>query len=83
MMSSASAATTEIYGLGGDDVPMAEREPDLLVGGSGVDFANYNTSPMGRQSLRSAAGAAAHGDAEGDTLLSIENVDGSEFQTMF
>ncbi len=51
---------------------------DILDGGTGVDLASYEGATNGVQ-VDLAAGTAADGSLAGDTLISIENVDGSIF----
>jgi Ca2+-binding RTX toxin-like protein len=51
---------------------------DLLDGGDGVDTAVYSGSATG-VSINLAAGTASGGDAQGDTLISIENLVGSNY----
>ena len=51
---------------------------DTLIGGGGIDGASYYSSPAGvTVSLLTNTGRG--GDAEGDTLSGIENLDGSAF----
>ena len=68
---------------GGDLRDSLEGGPgaDLLDGGSGSDYASYKNSPAGVEiHLRPGEAAPSGGDAEGDTLISIENVSGSDFR---
>lgn len=60
----------------GDDFLVGGSGADLLDGGDGIDTASYAGSPAG-VSIDLAAGTASGGDADGDTLISIENVVGS------
>lgn len=75
----------ELYGRGGDDSLIGFAGDDMLVGGAGADtldggddrdLAGYLTSGAGVQ-IDLGAGTAAGGDAEGDVLIGIEDVDGS------
>ncbi len=76
-----------ITGLAGDDLLHGFNGNDTLVGGSGADILNgednsdtasYRDAASGVSvSLRT--GEASGGDAEGDTFISIENLEGSEF----
>jgi Ca2+-binding RTX toxin-like protein len=76
-----------IYGLGGNDELHGGDGNDYLTGGSGADTiygdsgndtANYAGSPAG-VSVSLATGSGTGGDAEGDSLFSIENLDGSSY----
>ena len=67
-----------IYGLGGNDVISGLGGADHLDGGAGVDTASYATSALG-VAVSLATGTGSGGDAEGDTLTSIENLTGSNF----
>jgi hypothetical protein len=53
-----------------------------LYGGAGIDTADYSASAAG-VSVNLATGAGLGGDAEGDTLISIEHVIGSAFADTF
>jgi Ca2+-binding RTX toxin-like protein len=73
---SGNAGKDWIYGLGGNDVIKGGGGADYIDGGSGVDTATYEDSDVGVQvSLQ--VGKGAYGTAEGDTLVSIENLYGS------
>ena len=50
---------------------------DMLVGGAGDDTARYNVSDAG-VTVNLATGTAQGGNAEGDTLTSIESISGSD-----
>jgi Ca2+-binding RTX toxin-like protein len=64
--------------IGGDDSDMLKGGggADILDGGSGDDTAAYDTSDAG-VTVALIAAAAAGGDADGDTLVGIENLTGS------
>ncbi|MEQ1955506.1 right-handed parallel beta-helix repeat-containing protein [Mesorhizobium yinganensis] len=67
-----------LRGLGGNDVLIGGRGADTIDGGTGIDTASYATSNAGvRVSLYT--GTTAGGDANVDTLLSIENLTGSRY----
>lgn len=64
-------------GDGGDRLRGGEGA-DTLIGGSGADFAEYTDSSAG-VTVSLATGTGSGGDAEGDTLTSIERLRGSAF----
>jgi len=67
-----------LRGEDGNDTLVGGADADLLGGGDGSDTADYRGSAEAvRVSL--ADGTATGGDAEGDTLFSIENLAGSDF----
>jgi Ca2+-binding RTX toxin-like protein len=71
-----NAGKDTIYGLGGDDLIKGGGGADTLNGGSGIDTATYEDSDVGvHVSLQ--LGKGQFGTADGDTLISIENLDGS------
>ena len=71
-----NAGANELYGLDGSDVLEGGFGADLLSGGSGSDYAVYENS-YSRVVIDLASGFGAGGEAEGDRLVSIENVFGS------
>jgi Ca2+-binding RTX toxin-like protein len=66
-----------IYAMGGNDVLNGGAGADYLHGMDGNDWASYRGSAAGVY-VNLATGYARGGDAEGDTLVSIENLEGSE-----
>lgn len=69
-------ADDSIFGFEGGDVLSGLGGGDLLDGGDGIDTAEYETSPDAVFiDLQNSTGTG--GDAEGDTLVSIENLGGS------
>jgi Ca2+-binding RTX toxin-like protein len=65
-----------IFGLGGNDEIKGGGGADTINGGSGTDTANYSDSSVGVVvSLLSGSGSG--GTAQGDSLVSIENLTGS------
>ena len=66
-----------LYGEDGNDNLNGGGGADVLNGGAGEDVANYNSSAQG-VFVSLITGTAAFGDAEGDTLSSIEDVIGSD-----
>lgn len=71
-----SIAANRLEGLAGDDVLLGSVNADILDGGEGRDEASYAGS-ANRVVINLAAGTVQGGDAQGDTLISIENVSGS------
>jgi len=67
-----------LNGLGGNDTLAGLGGPDILDGGTGTDTASYAASASA-VTVSLAAGTASGGDAEGDTLIGIENLTGSGF----
>ena len=67
-----------LYGGAGNDTLEGGKEDDLLDGGSGVDTADYAKSSSG-VAVNLGTGSGTAGDANGDTLVSIENLQGSAF----
>ncbi|MGO4841892.1 calcium-binding protein, partial [Rhizobiaceae sp. 2RAB30] len=62
----------------GDDVLAGLGGADQLVGGAGIDTIVYQSSAAA-VTINLATGAASGGDALGDTLIDIENVEGTVF----
>jgi Ca2+-binding RTX toxin-like protein len=78
-------ATDFIYGYAGNDVILAAGGNDVIDGGTGADYmdgglgndtARYWDSAAG-VSVSLLAGSGVGGDAQGDTLVGIENINGS------
>ncbi|SME92844.1 Hemolysin-type calcium-binding repeat-containing protein [Tistlia consotensis] len=67
----------QLSGGGGGDYLLGGSGADVLHGGAGSDTASYLGSAAGVR-VDLAAGTAGGGDAEGDTLDSIENLVGSD-----
>jgi Ca2+-binding RTX toxin-like protein len=67
-----------LVGGAGDDLLMGGAGADSLEGGNGIDTATYSRSPAAVK-ISLEAGYAFGGDAEGDSLDSIENLTGSGF----
>jgi Ca2+-binding RTX toxin-like protein len=67
-----------ISGLGGDDILVGSGGADTLDGGAGVDAAWYGNSSAG-MTVNLATGVGTGGDAQGDTLINIENIVGSSW----
>jgi Ca2+-binding RTX toxin-like protein len=64
-------------GLGGDDTLRGGSGPDFLDGGFGMDTVDYSASSAAVNIDLRRTGAQSGGDAQGDTLMSIEGVIGS------
>ncbi len=71
------AGSDSLFGESGDDTLIGGADSDLLDGGDDIDTADYSASATG-VSVSLENGTATGGDAEGDTLVSIENLRGSE-----
>lgn len=67
-----------LYGLGGKDILEGGDGADFIDGGDGWDYARYIRSDAGVH-INLETGVNTGGDAEGDTLISIEAVVGSSF----
>ena len=73
---SGGAGADSLLGNSGDDTLLGGAGGDTLNGGVGNDFASYATSPLGvKIDLRD--GTVSGGDAQGDVLSLIENLEGS------
>ncbi|HEY9345548.1 MAG TPA: calcium-binding protein, partial [Inquilinus sp.] len=71
-----NAGTNVLAGWDGDDVLRGGAGADTLDGGNGDDLASYFAGTVG-VTVDLAAGAGTGGDAQGDTYVGIENVNGS------
>ena len=69
----------QLYGLDGNDTLIGGPGADLLDGGPGSDTADYTGSLAGVNVDLTNTGPQHGGDAEGDVLVSIENVTGSDY----
>nr|WP_320012001.1 putative Ig domain-containing protein [uncultured Desulfobulbus sp.] len=67
-----------LFGLAGDDILCGKGGRDLLDGGAGNDTATYEDADTGVY-VYLGGGAEGRGAAEGDILISIEQVQGSSF----
>lgn len=68
-----------IFGGGGNDRLNGGLGNDLLNGGTGVDTASYATATAGVTVNLNLTGAQNTGGAGVDTLVSLENIDGSNY----
>ena len=71
-----TAAIDQINGLAGNDTLTGGASADALNGGDGIDSASYAASAVG-VTVNLATGTGLNGDAQGDSLVDIENVTGS------
>lgn len=67
-----------MIGLAGNDIFAGSAGADRIDGGADIDRVDYSASAAGIV-IDLATGSAAGGDAEGDTLISIEEARGSAF----
>jgi Ca2+-binding RTX toxin-like protein len=70
-----------LQGEQGNDFLVGGRDADILDGGEGNDTASYFTSEN-RVSVSLTTGEGWFGDAKGDKLTAIENLEGSEFEDL-
>ena len=68
----------QLSGLDGDDLLIGGLGADVINGGAGYDLASYFSSTAG-VTVSLASGVGSGGEAQGDTLLSIEDLEGSNF----
>ena len=73
-----SDADNYIWGLAGNDNLDGDLGADTIDGGAGSDYVDYDRSDAA-VNVNLKTGINTGGDAEGDTLISIENVTGSDF----
>jgi Ca2+-binding RTX toxin-like protein len=73
------AGNDSLYGRNGNDRLIGGAGADLLDGGTGVDIADYSASAAALALVANAAGgwSGSGGDAQGDTLVSIETITGT------
>ncbi|MFN4144043.1 hypothetical protein [Aestuariivirga sp.] len=79
---SGGSGRDKLNGRGGDDLLVGGTGADTLDGGDGSDTASYDTSEAGvivQLFSLGGPGKGSGGDAEGDTLVNIENLTGSRF----
>jgi Ca2+-binding RTX toxin-like protein len=75
------AGNDTLTGNSGNNVLVGAAGADRLDGGAGTDTATYATSGSG-VNVSLMTGLGSGGDAEGDTLLNIENLIGSNFDDL-
>ena len=71
-----TAAIDQINGLAGNDTLTGGASADVLNGGDGIDTTSYATSIIG-VTVNLLSGTGLNGDAQGDSLVNIENAVGS------
>ncbi|MGL4968059.1 MAG: beta strand repeat-containing protein [Inquilinus sp.] len=71
------AGANKLQGWNGNDVLRGGAGADVLEGGAGIDTATYFVSAAG-VTVDLVAGTGSGGDAAGDTLSGIENVQGGQ-----
>jgi serralysin len=71
-----SDGSNDLLGYDGNDVLQGGYGADLLRGSGGIDTVRYHESTEG-VAVSLASGTGFGGSAEGDTLISIENLSGS------
>ena len=74
-----NAAVNELRGGRGDDILVGSAAGDLMDGGEGTDTCDYRLSTSGIQVSLGSTAAQTGGHADGDILVSIENIVGSSF----
>jgi Ca2+-binding RTX toxin-like protein len=74
---SGGAGDDHLNGDAGNDILIGGVGADHLDGGEGVDTASYAASTV-TVTVNLATGTGSGGDAQGDTLVSIENVTGGQ-----
>lgn len=72
------AGNDKLYGEKGNDRLEGGEGADLLNGGDGIDSATYINSTAGVK-VNLSSGICSGGEAEGDQLISIEELQGSNF----
>ncbi|NIF29279.1 retention module-containing protein [Pantoea sp. Tr-811] len=75
----AGAGNNQLYGGNGDDLLIGGPGNDLLDGGAGNDTASYKAATAGVTVDLSISGPQHTGGAGVDTLVSIENLIGSDY----
>jgi Ca2+-binding RTX toxin-like protein len=71
------AGNDTIRGRGGDDLLIGGPGADVLDGGSGTDAVSYLDASAG--ATMSLVSGGTGGEAAGDSFISIENIEGSEY----
>src|SRR5262249_23194353 len=74
-----SAFNDTLTGNAGDNWLYGDAGADTINGGAGIDTASYLYSTAGVQVSLVAGASNSGGDAQGDVLTGIENLEGSDF----
>jgi Ca2+-binding RTX toxin-like protein len=74
---SGTAGVNTLAGWGGNDVLRGGGGADRLEGGAGTDTSSYYGATVG-VTVNLAVGTGSGGDAQGDTYVAVENVNGSQ-----
>jgi Ca2+-binding RTX toxin-like protein len=72
-----SSGANTLQGWNGADVLRGGAAADRLDGGAGIDTASYYTGTVG-VAVKLATGVGSGGEAQGDILIGIENLSGSQ-----
>lgn len=72
------AGNDQLYGGNDRDYLVGGAGADAIDGGAGADRVDYSASAS-RVVVNLAGGFGLYGDAQGDSLVNVENVDGSRF----
>lgn len=78
VLNGGNGADQQIGGIG-NDLLLSSLGADLLDGRAGVDTADFASSSLG-VTVNLGNGRASGGHAEGDTVVSVENLTGSNFE---
>ncbi len=73
-----TAGNDTLIGSAGDDTLVGGAGADVITGNGGIDTADYSGSGAG-VTVDLTAGTGVGGDAQGDTLTGIENINGTAF----
>ena len=74
-----AGSADKLYGLGGDDILIGLGGNDLLDGGAGNDTLDYSGNLISGVTVNLVSGTALSDDSGNDSLISIENVIGTQF----
>ncbi|NVJ98275.1 MAG: calcium-binding protein [Alphaproteobacteria bacterium] len=75
-------ANNGLYGRSGNDALMGGLGADTLDGGEGWDYVSYGSAAVGIQ-LNLATQENHGGEAEGDVIVAVEGIRGTEFADQF
>ena len=77
-----TAQAETINGMGGDDTLSGRGGDDTMDGGAGNDTADYRAATSGTTARLNHGQTTNDGDGGSDTLISIENILGSDFNDL-